>query len=234
MKIVYWSDFVCPYCYIAEVRLQKAISELGLEKETELVPMAFQLDPNAPNEPLTNTAERFAAKYRLSLAEAEAQIEHISQQGRNEGIDFKYADTQFTNTFNAHRLLKLALSKDNKKIADKLNELLFAAYFTKNLRLAEDSVLIEAGVMAGLDENEIIELLKSNMYGAEVRADELAAAKQGVRGVPYFIFPGNFTVPGAVSAADFKEILQRTQWNEKSAASLRGQDCGPDGCKVNF
>lgn len=234
MKIVYWSDFVCPYCYIAEVRLIKAIKEMGLEKEAELIPMAFQLDPNAPNVPLTNTAERFAAKYRLPLVQAEAQIEHISQQGRNEGIDFKYATTQFTNTFNAHRLLKLALSKQDKEIADKLNELLFAAYFTKNLRLAEDSVLIEAGMMAGLEEKEIVELLKSNMYGDEVRADELAAAKQGVHGVPYFIFPGNITIPGAVSTTDFKEILKRARLNEKSGASMRGQECGSDGCKVNF
>lgn len=27
MKIVYWSDYACPYCYIGETRLKKAIKE---------------------------------------------------------------------------------------------------------------------------------------------------------------------------------------------------------------
>lgn len=234
MRISYWSDYVCPYCYIAEARLHKAINELGIGDGADLLPMAFQLDPSAPNEPLTDTATRFAEKYRLPLAEAKAQIEHISNLGKAEGIEFNYATTQFTNTFNAHRLMKLALSKNNKELAAKMNELLFAAYFTKNLRLAEDSVLIEAGVMAGLEESEILELLKGNMYGPDVRADEAAAARQGVRGVPYFIFPGGFTIPGAISTEDFKDILKRSMLHEGDKGRIKGQACGPDGCKVDF
>lgn len=235
MKISYWSDYACPYCYIAEARLHKAITELGIGDQVDLVPLAFQLDPEAPNEPLTDTATRFAAKYRLPLVEAQAQIEHISRLGNAEGLDFRYASTQFTNTFNAHRLMKLALSKNNKELAAKTNELLFAAYFTKNLRLAEDSVLIEAGVLAGLAENEILEVLKSDMFAKEVREDEAAAMRQGVHGVPYFMFPGGLNIPGAISTADFKDALQRALLHEKTnSASMQGQQCGPEGCKVNF
>lgn len=235
MKISYWSDYACPYCYIAEARLHKAIRELGLGEKVDLLPLAFQLDPQAPDEPLSDTATRFAAKYRLPLIEAKAQIEHISRLGNAEGLDFRYATTQFTNTFNAHRLMKLALSKNNKELAAKTNELLFAAYFTKNLRLAEDSVLIEAGLLAGLQENEILEVLKSDMFASEVRADEAAAARQGVHGVPYFMFPGGLNIPGAISTEDFKEVLRRSLLNEQAQASTpAGQQCGPDGCKVDF
>ncbi len=233
MKITFWSDFVCPYCYIAEARLHKAINELGIANEVELESLAFQLDPNAPQEPLTDTATRFAAKYRLPLKEAEAQIEHISQLGKAEGIEFNYATTQFTNTFNAHRLMKLAQSKNNKEITAKLNELLFAAYFTKNLRLAEDSVLIEAGIMAGLEENEILSLLKGDIFAKEVREEEEAAYRQGVRGVPYFMFPDGLTIPGAISTEDFKEVLTRSLKFEKANNPVSGQSCGIDGCKLN-
>ena len=31
MKVTYWSDYACPYCYIGETRLRKAIASLGLE-----------------------------------------------------------------------------------------------------------------------------------------------------------------------------------------------------------
>ncbi|MDE6022568.1 MAG: DsbA family protein, partial [Muribaculaceae bacterium] len=29
MNLTIWSDFACPYCYIGETRLEKAIEELG-------------------------------------------------------------------------------------------------------------------------------------------------------------------------------------------------------------
>lgn len=234
MKISYWSDYACPYCYIAEARLHKAIAELGMEDQVELEPRAFQLDPAAPNEVVSDTASRFASKYRIPLQEAVAQIEHISSLGRAEGIDFRYATTQFTNTFNAHRLMKLALSKNDRQLAAKMNELLFAAYFTKNLRLADDAVLLEAGKLAGLEEKEIEEVLRSNKFGPEVREDERAAAERGVRGVPYFIFPGGFTIPGAISKEDFKDALRRALMHEKPRQPANAQQCGPDGCKVDF
>jgi hypothetical protein len=45
MKITYWSDYACPYCYIGEKRLETAISELGLENDIDIEMRAFELDP---------------------------------------------------------------------------------------------------------------------------------------------------------------------------------------------
>lgn len=42
MKIVYWSDYACPYCYIGETHLKTAIRELGLERETTVEMKAFR------------------------------------------------------------------------------------------------------------------------------------------------------------------------------------------------
>ena len=229
MHILYWSDYACPYCYIAERRLHNAISALGMEAEVTMEPRAFELDPGAAKTVQSDTAHRFALKYGLPLEQAKAQIEHISALGREAGIDFRYAETQYTNTFDAHRLMKLALSTGDWDLAAKTNELLFAAYFTKNLKLAEESTLVDVGVEAGLDREKILAMLHSDEFAAEVRADERAAAERGVRGVPFFVFPDGMTIPGAISEYDFKEILQR---NRKSAPAA--QQCGPEGCAVNF
>lgn len=230
MKIKYWSDYACPYCYIAEARLHKAIEDMGIKDQVELEPKAFELDPSAPADVQSDTASRFASKYRLSLAEAMSQIEHIAAFGRAEGIDFRYASTLYTNTFNAHRLMKLALSKNDKELAEKTNQLLFDAYFTKNLKLADNETLLAVGKLAGIAENEIGDLLQSDVFGAEVRQDEHEAAQIGVRGVPYFVFPGRFTVPGAISKDDFKRALERSLASENGANSIFGHQCGPDGC----
>ncbi|MBD5607680.1 MAG: DsbA family oxidoreductase [Desulfovibrio sp.] len=227
MKIAYWSDYACPYCYIAEARLFAALRELGLEASVELEPRAFELDPGASKVVQSDTLTRFARKYRLSETEAQAQIDHISHLGREAGLDFRYATTRYTNTFDAHRLMKLALSTGDKEIAKKTNKLLFDAYFTKNLELADHKVLLDVGRAAGLDEKAVREVLDSDRFGQEVRRDEREAAELGVRGVPFFVFPGGVTIPGAISQADFAALLKR------QAMAGVGAQCGPDGCAWN-
>lgn len=236
MKLVIWSDFACPYCYIGETRLKNAIDELGISDKVEIDYRAFELDPTAPKEVTTTTPERFAKKYRLTIVQAKQQIEEISELGREVGIDFRYSTTQYSNTRDAHRLMKLAEAKYDRNMVEKLNEALFAAYFTKNLVLADHKVLLDVATSVGMKPEEVEEVLSSDMYNDEVRFDEREAAMRGVRGVPYIVFNGGFAVPGALSTDGFKSALQREirkqQKEESESANERPHVCGPDGCEL--
>lgn len=235
ITITIWSDFACPYCYIGENRLQKAINELGLDDEVTVDFRAFELDPTAPKEVTTTTPERFALKYGLSVKGAKKQIEQISDLGRELGIDFNYMTTQYSNTRDAHRLMKLAEEKYDRATVGRLNEALFAAYFTENLVLADHRVLLEKAVSVGMDEKDVKGVLESDKYDDEVRIDEREAAMRGVRGVPYFIINGSLTVPGAMSVDAFKTALQRElkkQEADTPATTERPHACGPDGCQL--
>ncbi|MBQ7405927.1 MAG: DsbA family protein, partial [Candidatus Methanomethylophilaceae archaeon] len=33
MIIKYWSDYACPFCYIAAARMKRAMKEMGIEDE---------------------------------------------------------------------------------------------------------------------------------------------------------------------------------------------------------
>lgn len=234
--ITIWSDFACPYCYIGETRLQRAIDELGIADDVKIDFRAFELDPTAPKEVTTNTPERFAMKYRLSLEGARQQIEQISQLGRELGIDFRYATTQYSNTRDAHRLMKLAEDKYDSSVVGRLNEALFAAYFTENLVLSDHKVLLDKAVSVGMKEEDVKEVLDSDRYDDEVRFDEREAAMRGVRGVPYVVFNGGFAVPGAMTVEGFKSALERElkkqQKHEQDAPAERPHVCGPDGCQL--
>lgn len=236
MTLTIWSDFACPYCYIGETRLQKAIDELGMTDDVVIDYRAFELDPNAPKEVTTTTPERFAMKYRLTVPQAEAQIEEISSLGREAGIDFRYATTQYSNTRDAHRLMKMAEAEYDRATVAKLNEALFAAYFTENLVLSDHKVLIDKAVAVGMDEKAVKEMLDSDRYVDEVRFDEREAVMRGVRGVPYMVFNGSFAVPGALSTDSFKSALQRElrkmEASDNEAPAERPHVCGPDGCKL--
>ena len=239
ITLTIWSDFACPYCYIGETRLQNAIEELGLTDQVVIDFRAYELDPNASKEVVSSTPERFAMKYRLSLEGAKEQIEQISSLGRELGIDFRYATTQYSNTRDAHRLMKLAEAKYDRATVGRLNEALFKAYFVENLILADHKVLLDKAVGVGMKEDDVKEVLESNMYDDEVRFDEREAMMRGIRGVPYIVFNGGFAIPGAMPTDGFKSALQRelkkqekAQAENETASAERPHQCGPDGCQL--
>ena len=237
MKITYWSDYACPYCYIGEERLKKALSNIPGEEDIEVEMKAFQLDPTAGKHAAGDTQSRFAAKYGLSMEQAAHSIEHISKMGREEGLDFRYATTLFTNTMDAHRLTKLAASKGNPKLTEKVIERLFMAYFSDNKELADKDLLILIGTECGLDADEIRDVLETDQYQTEVILDEREASRYGIHAVPFFVV-GQYGISGAQSVEGLEAVIKEVLNEQKKIKADRfeqGQNapvCGPDGCRM--
>ena len=226
MKIKIWSDYACPFCYIGEKRLEKAISQISVGDKIKIEFKSFELDPTASEKVISSTVDRFAQKYGMTTEDAAQRIEQISMMGRREGIDFKYISTRYTNTFDSLRLTKFAQEKGHDEIIEKL----FDAYFTKNLELADHEVLKKIAGECGLDENEVDEVLKSDKYAVEVRRDEYEAAIQGIHGVPYFIIAGKYVLSGAQPVDVIKQAIEDAAADEISE-KFSGMTCGVDGCK---
>jgi len=149
IKILYWSDFICPFCYIGEQRMKNLIKELEITDKFEFKLLAFELDPNAPRESKLNRIETLSKKYHMPIEKAKQSVENINKLGKAEGIDFKYDTCRGGNTFKAHRLAKYIESKGNYENTEKIINLLYDAYFTKNLLISDENVLIDLGMKVG-------------------------------------------------------------------------------------
>ncbi len=226
MKVTYWSDYACPYCYIGETRLRRAIGSLGLDDEVEVEMRAFELNPDAPYEVVGTTLDRFAAKYGLTEEAAAERIEGIDRMGRAEGIDFNYATTRNTNMLDAHRLTKLAHALGNTRFEESCYE----AYFVKNEVMADRDVLRHLAAEAGLPEEDVERVLSSDAYEAEVRADEREAYAMGVHAVPFFVVDGKYTISGCSPTEEMACVLGRARDEALATNPDRGMSCGPDGC----
>lgn len=229
MKITYWSDFACPYCYIGNTRLKRAIEDLNLDVEFDI--RAFELDQNAPTDVQSTTVERFAVKYGLSIDDAQKQVSQISNLGIEEGIDFKYESTLYTNTRDAHRLMKLAQDKHPEAV-EKLATALFDAYFVENLKLADHEVLLDIGLKAGLNEDEIGEMLESSLYNSNVQQDEDIALNGGVHAVPFYLFDNKYSIPGALSYEDFKSVLSQIMAENEVDDDRDADNCADGVCRI--
>jgi len=234
--ISYWSDFICPFCYIGEQRMKNLMKELNIFDKFKFKLLSFELDPNAPKQRKLNIVENLAKKYNMSIDDARNTVNHINELGKAEGIDFKYDTCLGGNTFNAHRLVKYVESKGNYENTEQMIHAIYDAYFTKNLLISDEHVLIELGMKIGMTKEEIEKILNSEEFSKEVREDEEKGYLEGVHGVPYFIVNGNQVISGAVSKDDMKETLLNVL-NEEKKTKIEGNHsegviCDETGCQL--
>lgn len=223
MKISYWIDYNCPYCYLGISRLNKAIEKLKLD-DVKIDTHSFELDPSAPKTCKSSTLDRFSKKYNMTEEDAQKEIDKITKWGVDDGLDMKYESCRFTNTRDAHRLSKLAIQSNNQEIINKFNNLLFEAYFSKNLELADKKTLLEIAIEAGLDEKEVKEVLNTDKFNNEVELDERVALDTGIQGVPYFIFNNKYPIPGVLPSSEFVNVLKKIKFEEDFAKKINSKE----------
>src|SRR5262249_25962427 len=113
-----------------------------------------------------------------------------------------------------------------------VEERLMRAYLEEGALMSDHPTLLRLAVEAGLEESEAADVLSSDLYAREVRADEAQAHELGISGVPCFVLDERFAVSGAQSREIMLSALQHA-WNERDQSpteAAEGAVCGPDGC----
>ncbi len=202
MKIEIWSDYVCPFCYIGKRRLEEALEQTGLSENTEIVFKAFELDPNSPAVSDTLIKESLAKKYGMSIEEAKKMTDNVVDQAKAVGLNYNFDIMTPANTFNAHRLAKLAEQEGFDKT---VSESLLKAYFIDGEKIGTDDVLLRIAEEAGISRDRAIEVLGSDEFATDVRMDIAEAQQIGVKGVPFFVINRKYAISGAQPADAFLE-----------------------------
>jgi predicted DsbA family dithiol-disulfide isomerase len=203
VKVEVWSDVVCPWCYVGKRRLERALAAFDGDVEVEY--RSFELDPSAPRLREGSPARRLGAKYGWSDAEVEAAQTRIKSVGAGEGLDLRVDETRSGNSFDAHRLLHLAKERG---LQAELKERLMRAYFTESEAIGEVDVLQRLAVDAGLDADEVAEVLAGDRYADAVREDEALARRIGIDGVPFFVVGGRYAISGAQPSELIAQALE--------------------------
>jgi predicted DsbA family dithiol-disulfide isomerase len=211
MKIEIWSDYVCPFCYIGKRRLEEALKETGLEENAEVVFKAFELDPNSPATSDKTMQEVLAQKYGTSVAEAKNMTDNVSVQAQSVGLNYNFDKMAPANTFNAHRLAKLA---EQQGLGAQASERLLKAYFIDAEKIGTEDVLLRLAEEVGISRERAQKVLDSDEFAEEVKADIAEAKQIGVQGVPFFVINRKYAISGAQPAEAFAEALRKVAEEE--------------------
>jgi len=207
------SDFICPWCFIGERRLERAIATLPPEVQVDLQWRPFELNHDMPVEGMDRMVYR-SAKFG-SWERSQAMDAEVAAVGKVNGIEFAYDRiTRIPNTFAAHRLMWLAGEAGNPTLlADKLS----TAYFTDAFDLSDPEVLKRIGADAGLPAARVAAVIDDGKGAKQVRQLEAEAHRLGIRGVPLLRI-GNVVISGARTSAVLAEALRAAAAVEPLAA----------------
>ncbi len=211
MKIEIWSDYVCPFCYIGKRRFEEALKETGLEENAEVIFKAFELDPNSPATSDESMEEVLAKKYGTSIDEAKKMTDNVVVQAKTVGLDYDFSKMTPANTFNAHRLAKLA---EQQGLGAQVSERFLKAYFIDAEKIGTEDVLLRLAEEVGISRERAQQVLDSDEFAAEVRADITEAGQIGVQGVPFFVINRKYAISGAQPAEAFAEALRKVAAEE--------------------
>ncbi|HSD08040.1 DsbA family oxidoreductase [Flavobacterium sp.] len=232
LKVQIWSDVMCPFCYIGKRKIEEALTQFTNKESVDIEWKSFQLDANFVATGDESLAEHLAEKYGRDIDWAHTMLENMTQNAKNSGLDFHFEKAILANSLNAHRLMHLA-KKHN--LSNEVKELLFKAYLTDGKNVNDWNTLQEIGQKVGLNNDEIKQLIDSDIYTKEVIQDQKEAQSLGVTGVPFFVFDNKYAVSGAQATEVFSKTLEKA-WEEGNFNNLQMQgssennSCGIDGC----
>jgi predicted DsbA family dithiol-disulfide isomerase len=191
-----FSDYICPFCYIGDLRLDRLREHFDLKINWMLV----EIHPETPAAGVAVTELGYSEE-RWAL-----MMDNLSRLAAEEGVTLRQPPL----SANSHRALLLAeaAKQAGAGIFYRLHRRLFEACFAEGRNIGDTEVLrtlaAECGVPAGLVE----QAWTDPRYPERLQQHLAAAAKYEVRATPTVFFSEQHRVDGAVPYERFLETAR--------------------------
>jgi predicted DsbA family dithiol-disulfide isomerase len=211
MKIEIWSDIMCPFCYIAKRKFEKALAQFPHPEDVEVQWHSYQQHPELQHDPGKDIYDFLVEVENMSRDQAIQMNAQVTTIARNVGLDFHFNDIVVANTLDAHRLLQLAALHG---LQEEAVEHLFAACFTEAKNLEDPKTLLQLGTDIGLEGNDIQQMLSTDAFVQEVKEDQLLAKELDIEAVPFFSLNRQYGISGPQPTEMFLQAFQKV-WLEE-------------------
>jgi predicted DsbA family dithiol-disulfide isomerase len=199
-----WADIACPWCYIGHHRLRAAVAGEP-PGSVEVQPRAYELQPDLPPEGMP-TDEFYPRRFGSPEAMREA-FERATTEAARSGLELRFDRmSRAPNTRMAHRLVKLAGREGH---AVEALDALFSGHFREGADVSDpdQAVALVAAAVPRLEAGTLRDALDRGEGEPEVAAEEGAASKLGLSGVPFYLAGRSVALSGAHDADTFRELI---------------------------
>jgi len=225
VTLVVIGDIICPWCYIGEKEMERAIEavkDLPITIKVEHRP--YQLQPSLPEDQALVKREWYLNRFGKDKFAMFEQM--VTTRGGQLGLQINYEGT-ITQTIRAHRLSLKALKIGGQVMQESFLNTIHKAYFEQGKNIGDFETLGEIAQTSGLmSKEEAVKFLESDECREEVISMMAEARKKGVTGVPFTIIDGRWAVIGGQTADVYIQIFKKLAQTEK-VAPLSHVDAGP-------
>lgn len=224
VSVEIWSDFVCPWCWIAKRRFEKAVNNLAGQIEVTVTTSSYRLAKGAmPMDFKSALYKKFG-----NATSADRMMDAVGENGRMEGLTYNFDTMRFGDTSAAHALVKSIRSPASAQL---MTERLYKAATTDGIDIFDKAVLGSLANELGVTDTTFD--FDSPQITSAIASDELRA-NSIANGVPLFVFNNKLFVSGAREAAVFEKALLDAAAEApdvpKTFDADEGESCGIDGC----
>ena len=213
LNIKVYSDYVCPFCFIAEQPLKAAVQG----KDVQIEWMPFELRPY-PSETLRPEGEYLQRTWKQS----------VYPMAQRYGVHIvlpRVSPQPYTHlAFEGYQYAK------NHGKANEYNDRMFRAFFQEELNIGDIDVLSTLAKEIGLNEMEYRDALESRKYKETHRAALAHAYQEAhITAVPTFVI-GESVLVGVHSRETLERVIDEELTKPVTIAGLdEGLACGIDG-----
>ena len=214
LEITFVTDFVCPYCLVGKVALEKAMEVSGIEAQIKIQPMELTEEPKPRVDTYNDPVRR--ANYKV-----------LDEPAKALGLDMKIPPNVIPRPYTRLAWEGWFFAK-TKGLGDPYSDLMYRAYFIEEKDIGDIEVLVELAESIGLDGTAYRNALNNGIYYETARmASDYSRYNLEVKGRPTLFINGQRVKMSDYSVEAAIELLKNPPTAE-SENSFGG--CGPDGC----
>lgn len=191
LLITVFTDYICPFCFIGDLRLEKLRDVYDLKINWRFV----EIHPDNPSQ------GRPVEELGYSLDQWQEMMGELGKMAQQEGIML----SPHSYTTNSHHALLLAEAAKaaGKEIFYRLNRRIFAAYFVEGQNIGDLAILRALARSCQLPDELIERAWQDPDYELCLKQNLALAIKAEVTGVPTF-FIGKRKLVGAIPEASLR------------------------------
>jgi predicted DsbA family dithiol-disulfide isomerase len=185
LNVTVYSDYICPFCYIGFLRLNKLRDEYDLDVDWRFL----EIHPDNPPEGKPVSELGYPPRHWKML------MDNLARMAEEEGVTL--AERTFTT--NSRRALKLAQAVKEHQPGDfeKLNRALYEAYFLDRRNIGDPDVLRSVAGDCGIDPDLVESAWKDAHYEAVLDRNQHSAISMRINGTPTYVI-GEQVYSGAI------------------------------------
>ncbi|KAL1409477.1 hypothetical protein Q8F55_003460 [Vanrija albida] len=220
LKIDVTSDMLCPFCLLGLKQLELAITRYR-EQNPQPLDINIRIHPFQLNNMLTDepeSREEWAVR-KFGPEQAIALRSCLNDKFATVGLPEIVSGGQLSSSHHAQRITEYAGHIRPEAQLPLVMELCEATHI-EGTAPSDKDVLARVSTKHGLfsSEEEAREWLDSNAYDIEVRKAYQNAQKQGITGVPFFVFQDKYAASGAMGVDEFVNIIGEIFKREKDSS----------------